>query len=409
MTKDPSRADRFVYLTEVDISVDNGPGINEREFVSALLRRHGDEVVCILPEPERPDVFRDNRIRYVRAHHSSPATYLSYLRDSKRAVHELLTEGPLAALVFRPGATPLLPYSLSYSTRTPILLKKLALHAIFGDEVTRSPIKNAVSQSLLPMYRSVIQNALAADVESFTYIDWLHERFGIERRRMRVIPNGVNTRVFKPEAGENRRNGRDLDRFDTVIGYVGALSRIRRVGTLLRAFAGLEDAERTGLVLIGGGADEDSLRAEARELGIGPRVRFVGSVDYSQVPGWMRCFDVAVDPTAVRMRTREGVRTASYSQKIGQYLASGLPVLAWRCRDTEFLVEEGVGRTAPYPDARALASALQDLIRMARGREDDVRGRAREVAERRFDSQALADRRVAWWREIVDDHREDLK
>jgi len=391
-------------VTEVDISIDNGPGINEREFVSGLLRRHADDVICVLPEPQRPDVFHDARIRYVTAHRRSPARYLSYVRDSKRVVNALLDEGPLAALVFRPGGTPLLPYSLSRATRTPILLKKLALHAIFGDEVTRSPIKNAVSRSLFPMYRSVIQSALAADVESFTYIDWLHERFGIERQRMRVIPNGVNTQLFEPGAGEDRRKGRDLDGFDTVIGYVGALSRIRRIGTLLESFAGLEDAERTALVLIGGGADLDSLRAEATELGVGSRVKFVGPVGYSSVPGWMRSFDVAVDPTAVRMRTREGVRTASYSQKIGQYLASGVPVLAWQCRDTDFLVEQGVGRTAPYPDAGALASALDDLIRMTRVRKDEIRKRARKVAEQRFDSQALADLRVAWWREVVNEH-----
>ena len=85
MTKDPSGG-RFVYLTEVDISVDNGPGINEREFVSALLRRHRDEVVCVLPEPQRPEVFYDAGIRYVAAHHRQPLKYVGYLRESKQAV-----------------------------------------------------------------------------------------------------------------------------------------------------------------------------------------------------------------------------------------------------------------------------------------------------------------------------------
>jgi phosphatidylinositol alpha-1,6-mannosyltransferase len=226
---------------------------------------------------------------------------------------------------------------------------------------------------------------------------------------MKVIPNGVNTRVFKPGAGSEERRAKELDAFDTVIGYVGALSRVRKVGDLLSAFADLEESERVALVLLGDGPDEDSLRSEASTLGLGNRVRFAGSVPYSEVPAWMRCFDVAVDPTAVRMRTSKGVHTASYSQKIGQYLASGLPVLAWRCRDTEFLDEEGVGMTAPYPDAHALASALQNLTRMVRTRKDEIRRRAREAAERRFDSQALADRRVAWWRKIVDDHREGVK
>lgn len=407
MSSSSSPRGRFVYLTEVDISIDNGPGINEREFVRGLLNRHGDDVVCVLPEPQRPDVFRDRRIRYVAAHRGNPFAYLRHLRDSKRAVDDLQREGQLAALVFRPGATPLLPYWLSRSPGTPVLLKKLGLYSIFGDEVTRSPLKNAISRSLLPVYRSVICGALAADVESHTYIAWLHERFGIERQRMRVIPNGVNTRVFAPGSEQLAREGRDLDGFDTVVGYVGALSRIRRVGTLLEAFAGLESPERTGLVLVGGGADEASLSRQAEALGVADRVRFAGSVPYSEVPGWIRCFDLAVDPTAVLMRTAEGVRTASFSQKIGQYLACGVPVLAWSCPDTEFLDEEGVGKTAVYPDARSLSSAMQDLVGASTEHKNEMARRAREVAEERFDSQALADRRVEWWRAVVDAQDDD--
>lgn len=402
MSSTPAARGRFVYITEADVSVDNGPGINEREFVAALLRRHGDQVVCVLPEPRQPDVFHDARIRYVKAHGGMPFRYPRYLVDAKRAVDSLLREGPIAALVFRPGATPLLPFTLTSSKGPPVLLKKLGLYSIFGEESTRSRVKNAISRSFLPMYRSVIRRALAADVESAVYVDWLHERFGIEPHRMRVIPNGVNTNLFKPGDLEEERRIRELEDYDTVVGYVGALSRIRRVDTLLKAFADLGDRGNAGLVLIGSGPDEDSLRAEAEELGLRSHVRFVGPVPYSSVPGWIRCFDVAVDPTAVRMKTRNGVRTASFSQKIGQYLASGIPVLAWRCRDTDFLDDEGVGRTATYPDSAGFGLALQDLVEQVTRSRGSVTASARRVGIERFDSESLADQRFSWWQEVVD-------
>ena len=58
----------FAYVTEVDVSVDNGRGINEREFVKILLEDYADEVTCVLPEPEFPRNFSDPAIRYVRQH-----------------------------------------------------------------------------------------------------------------------------------------------------------------------------------------------------------------------------------------------------------------------------------------------------------------------------------------------------
>jgi len=250
------------------------------------------------------------------------------------------------------------------------------------------------------MYRSVIQSALAADVESETYVEWVVERFGIERGRTRVIPNGVHTKTFCPGAGSLDRNI-SLDRHESLIGYVGALSRVRRVDSLLRAFAAIDDGDRTGLVLIGSGADEESLRHEARSLGVEQRVHFIGSVPYADVPTWMRRLDVAVDPTAVRMRTRRGVLTASFSQKIGQYLASGVPVVAWRCADTCFLDRDGIGRTARYPDEEDLAEAMRTLIAAVRQGKEELMWRARRSAETMFDSQLLADRRVAWWKQIL--------
>jgi glycosyltransferase involved in cell wall biosynthesis len=392
---------RYAYVTEVDISIDNGPGINEREFVAGLLSRHADEVVCVLPAPSRPQAFSDARIQYAPSHAGRWSSYGAYLAGSQRILRRLHDADPFAALVFRPGGTPLLPFMAARALKVPVILKKLGLYAIFGDDPTRSKTKNAISRGLRPMYRSVIQGAIAADVESHAYVDWLHEQFGINRDRMRVIPNGVNTRAFRTESVEAAREDLGLRRFTSLIGYVGALSRIRRVDTLIRAFGSLRPGPATGLVLVGSGSDRESLMAEARALGLGEQVVFAGSVDYTAVPRWISSFDVAVDPTAVRMRLERETRTASFSQKIGQYLSCGVPVVAWDCDDTRFLESEGVGRTAAFPSEEELGGALAGLLSLGTDAREAVRASARRVAEARFDSQMLADLRVRWWRELV--------
>ncbi len=58
----------FIYITEYDISIDNGPGINEREFVNILLSEQHDEFVYIISYPTHPEIYYDSRVEYVRNH-----------------------------------------------------------------------------------------------------------------------------------------------------------------------------------------------------------------------------------------------------------------------------------------------------------------------------------------------------
>ena len=59
---------RFIYITEYDISIDNGPGINEREFVKSLYKELKEQIVCVIPSPAYPKKYFDSRIKYVKNH-----------------------------------------------------------------------------------------------------------------------------------------------------------------------------------------------------------------------------------------------------------------------------------------------------------------------------------------------------
>lgn len=392
---------RFAYVVEEDLSIDNGPGINEREFIEVLTRNYHDEVVCVAPRPRFPENHFNERISYVIPHHGSLLRYPAHVVATYRRLKKLKKRRDVDAFVLRLGASPLLAYGVSRIIQAPLILKKLGLYSIFGQRILRSKLKNSISKSFFPLYREVIRSCIGADVESESYPEWLHERFGIGYDQLVVIPNGANTHVFKPGESSELRRKMGLETVDCVVGYVGALSRLRNVDLLIRSVVEIENRQNVALVLVGDGEDRYYLEDIARQLGVDDRVIFVGKVPYSRVREYIQCFDVGVDLTAIEMNVSDGVNLASYSQKIPQYLACGVPVVAWECPDTEFLALRRIGRTVPHGDEQALRSAISELSRASESERKSTRSRARTVAEEEFSVEVLAERRVKWWKSLL--------
>lgn len=107
--------------------------------------------------------------------------------------------------------------------------------------------------------------------------DVLVEHFGVDRRRIDIIPNGVPAERF-PELGEGARLaartelGLDLDRPTLV--SIGALVPEKGVDLAVRIAAAIPDAQ---LLVVGGGPENERLQRLAEEAAPG-RVRFRGPV-----------------------------------------------------------------------------------------------------------------------------------
>jgi glycosyltransferase involved in cell wall biosynthesis len=391
----------FIYVTETDLSVDNGPGINEREFVQALTDHWPDVVTCVAPYPLHPGNYLNPLVRYAAPHGRKATGYPRFLVSATSLILKLCAQRRADAVAFRFGSTPLIPYALTKFGDTPVMLKTFVPLAALGPHMRLGRFREGLSRLLKPAYRTVVSSAIAADTVSVPYRDWVCERYDIPRQRIRVIPNGANTDVFTPGSAEAARQALGLERFDFVIGYVGALSRIRYVDVLIRAVAGMRADGSIGLVLVGGGAERASLEELAQGEGTADRVVFAGSVPYSRVREFVNSFDVAVDLTGVEMEIGGRTVLSSFSQKIPQYLACGVPVVAWQCGDTQFLEEEDAGGVVGFRDEKELARVLTRLIGEDGRARSQRRERARRLAELRLSTVKLAGDRVDWWRSAV--------
>jgi glycosyltransferase involved in cell wall biosynthesis len=150
--------------------------------------------------------------------------------------------------------------------------------------------------------------------------------------RVALVPNGLDTERFRPglfEKDECRR-GLDLGPGGPVLGYVGRLGHRKGLDHLLRAAARLPGST---VLLAGAGYHEEHLKELARELELGDRVRFLGTVPDPR-PVYAAC-DLAV---AVG-------RGESFNRGMAEPLALGVPAVG--------LAQGGCLELLP-PEARGL-------------------------------------------------------
>jgi len=197
----------------------------------------------------------------------------------------------------------------------------------------------------------------------------------ITRERCAVIYNGVDTSRLVPASG------RKSQQLPCVIGCVARLSHEKCHADLIGAVAELVRNETdVVLELVGDGAMRPALEELAHQLGIGDRVRFLGT--RSDVPVLLRGFDIFVLPS----------RFEGLPLTILEAMASGLPVVSTKVGGIPELVEDGKNGLLVEPQRPAeLAAAIRRLV------EDvDLRhrmGRAgRKLAVEKFDL-AVAARR----------------
>lgn len=135
---------------------------------------------------------------------------------------------------------------------------------------------------------------------------------GVERGRLRVVPNGV---VLDRFAGEPR----PVDANPVMLGFVGFVREWHGMDALIRHMAAETLPLPLALTIVGDGPARADLEALAATLGIAGRVRFTGVIGHKDVPAAVAGFDIALQP-----------RVTAYPSplKIFDYMAAGRAIVA---------------------------------------------------------------------------------
>jgi glycosyltransferase involved in cell wall biosynthesis len=140
----------------------------------------------------------------------------------------------------------------------------------------------------------------------------------VPRKRIHVIPNGINLRRFEHTPGGEEAKARlGLDgKF--VLGFAGFVREWHGLDRVLD-FLAEENREDQHLLLVGDGPARQSLLEKARELGVSESVTITGIVMRDSVADYLAAFDIALQPNVVPYAS---------PLKLFEYLALGHAIVA---------------------------------------------------------------------------------
>jgi len=201
---------------------------------------------------------------------------------------------------------------------------------------------------------------------------------GILAERVTVIPNAVNPDAFPvigaPDLELQARLGL---RGAFTLGFIGSFYGYEGLDTLLAALPSILEFEPGARVLlVGGGLEEERLKAQAAALGIADRVVFTGRVPHAEVRRYYSLVDLLVFP-------RKSIRLTETVTPLKplEAMAQGRLLIASDVGGHRELIRDGVtGRLFRPDNPAALAEATRGIL-AERGRWDEMRVAGRRWVE----------------------------
>jgi glycosyltransferase involved in cell wall biosynthesis len=185
---------------------------------------------------------------------------------------------------------------------------------------------------------------------------------GIDREKIDVVYNGVDTSRFYPDESTLGHES-----WEFTLLYVGSITDRKGLHYLIRAMPNIvSENPDVGLLLVGGG-DSSELESLVRELGVESHVEFVGFVPDAELPEYYRHSDLFVFPSFL-----EG-----FGMVIVEAMASGLPVVSTNATAIPEVVGDS-GILVPPKDSTELANAVNQML------DDDTLYEFKERSESRI-------------------------
>jgi glycosyltransferase involved in cell wall biosynthesis len=265
-----------------------------------------------------------------------------------------------------PGDRPLVP--AIHSTIQRDRKDAVLTHLVYAPLLRRLPIVVAVSTN---------------------QADYWADRYGLDRKRIRVIHNGIRIDDRDDGDGVGMRRGLGIPEGSPVIGVLARLRPEKRHEDVLAAVQQLTTSGRARdaqVVLVGEGPRREFLERRANELGLGDAVHFLGN--RSDARAVLKAFDVSVLASD---------RVETFSLAVLEAMAAGKPVVATSVGGiTEQVVDGSTGFVVQPRDVDALAAAIDRLLA-----DPDLRAAMGAAARSRVVSEFSSERMSASWDDLL--------
>ena len=212
--------------------------------------------------------------------------------------------------------------------------------------------------------------------------------FSVPESRIEVVPNFVDTRIYRPGLEPCHRATLAPDG-EKIVMHISNFRPVKRVEDVVDIFARVLGEIPSRLVLVGDGPDLPRARAKVEELGIRDRVIFLG--EYTPVQELLSCSDLFLLPSG----------SESFGLAALEAMACGSPVVASRVGGLpEVIIDGETGYLCEVGDIDEMAAASIRILSDDKHRKE-LSDAGRAFAVKHFSSECIVPQYEEYYRRIL--------
>ena len=258
------------------------------------------------------------------------------------------------------------------------------VHGVLGDEYIHS------SKSVSPSFRLKISNVFMrylARIEKDATRDAslivtvsrysaqkIIQLYGVDEKKIRIVPNGVDIQKFKPNKDCEKVKDRIGGNSEHIILFVGNLIPRKGLNYLIEAAKHvIKENNKTKFVVVGDGPLKRHLISYSKEQGVSDKFVFLGDVPEDVLHQLYGCADVFASPS---IQEGQGI-------SLLEAQATAKPVVAFDVTAINEVVKNNETGLLVKPDSYELANAILSLLSDKSLREK-MGGSGREFVSKKF-------------------------
>lgn len=349
------------------------------------LENLGHEVYVVAPKSpgykdEDPNVFRLSSVKFVKDPEQRmiipiPEKDLRKLFRHKFDLVHIHTLGTAGFLGWEIAQLRDLPCVLTYHT----LLNRYT-HYFLKGKIIRPKVVETGSKIFCNLCDLIIAptNRVRDELKSY----------GV-RKKILVIPGGIELDRFKKLKEGFLREKLDLNKEAKIILYLGRLGKEKNLGFVVKALKNLlKNEKETHLVIVGDGPERKNLEKLAKELGLESKVLFTGFIHREKVPNIYADSDVFVFASD----------SETQGLTVPEAMAAGLPVVVVKDPAFEDVVTDGKTGIVTERNEVNFAENVQRLLQ-DKNLKERLGKNAKEFVSEAFSSQDQAKKLVSSYEE----------
>jgi N-acetyl-alpha-D-glucosaminyl L-malate synthase BshA len=244
-----------------------------------------------------------------------------------------------------------------------------------------------------PSFRSIIRFSILESDGLTAVSEYLRQRtvrdFGVPKGRIEVIPNFVDTEVFRRDKEPCFRSALAAPG-EKILMHISNFRPVKRVIDVVEVCARVAERMPVRLVFVGDGPDRPRAAQRADELGIGDRVSFLGK--HASVSELLACADLFLLPSESESFGLAALEAMACGTPVVGSAAGGLP---------EVVADGGAGYLLPVGAVEEMADAALELL------SDEERWKAasscaRNIALERFRAEEIVPRYEAFYARVLE-------